>query len=442
MLAQFPDFNYLDPVELQARLRKLLPPEHFRAAEVVSSEAVKTNRKVYLVGGIVRDLILGRPNLDLDYVCLENAPAFASYLEAAFKALTEIAAVKITLHPEFKTARLDLTFQNGLNLHLDLATARSETYSQPAALPEVDPAPATLQQDLKRRDFTINAMCLSPVEGLLDPFQGLEDLREGLVRVLHSRSFVDDPTRIIRGIRFAARFGYKLEPGTLALLEAAIEAGYLNLLSAERKRNELRLVLNEIRPEKGLELLKTLAVLETIHPYLEWNSTLGESFGYLRQFWPGPPGWNLFLAALLHQTAPAKTEQILAGLRFSGDESRVPSALSHLWNLVRPELLPGIKNSRLYALLYPFNNPPENLLCFEALLSFSEPEKAALVKFYRHELCDLKPLTRGEFLILNLGLKPGPRFRELLEALHRAVLDREIQGREAEEEFLRQRALN
>jgi tRNA nucleotidyltransferase (CCA-adding enzyme) len=436
MHRRFPAFDYKDPAAILARLKEFLPPEHWLAFQTVSSVAQAEGQSVFLVGGIVRDLLLDRPNLDLDFVTLIDARLFARQLVPLFENQPEITQVGLLTHDPFKTARLDLTFQNGVTLHIDLATARREIYQHPAALPTVAPEIATLEVDLLRRDFTINAMTLSPKGGLVDPFNGLEDLRDGLLKVLHAKSFEDDPTRMARGIRFAARFGYHFASETEHLFKEAVAAGYFSLLSPERRRNELRLILKEVRPEKAVALLQHYHLLQAIQSGLEWNNALGKSFRQLRDYLPEPPSYLAYLAALLHLTSPVKAEEILRGLRFSSEEAAVPVAVAHLWQEVRPKLVPDLKNSQLYALLHPYFFPTETLIIFEALLKADEPERAAQIVHFRQNLAHLRPALDGEFL-KSLGLKPGPQFRIWLEALRNAVLDGEIKGRVAEEQFLR-----
>src|SRR6478752_244315 len=174
---------------------------------------------VYVVGGAVRDLLLGRPRADLDLVVVADPVALAECLGSA-----------VIEHARFGTAKLALDGHE-----VDIATARTETYPYPGALPVVEPA-ATIEEDLGRRDFTVNAMAV-PLEGprLIDPQGGREDLERALLRVLHERSFVDDPTRAIRAARYAARFRFALEPETERLLRKAD----LTTVSADRRWAEL-----------------------------------------------------------------------------------------------------------------------------------------------------------------------------------------------------------
>src|SRR5918996_3238928 len=174
----------------------------------------------YLVGGAVRDLLLGLEAGDLDVV-IEGDP----------EALAQLPGFELERDALFLTGRLRLD-----DLHIDVARARAETYPRPGALPEVQPASIT--EDLARRDFTVNAMAF-PLGGdgeLLDPHGGLDDLRSGLLRVLHDRSFIDDPTRALRAARYAARFGFELEPETERLLREAD----VSTVSDDRVQKELR----------------------------------------------------------------------------------------------------------------------------------------------------------------------------------------------------------
>jgi tRNA nucleotidyltransferase (CCA-adding enzyme) len=189
---------------------------------------------VYLVGGAVRDLLLGRGRADLDIVVESDAARFAARLGS-----------DVVEHDRFATAKVRLDGHE-----IDIATARTETYAQPGALPEVEPA--NLPEDLARRDFTINAMAipLTAAPVLIDPHGGYADLSEGLLRVLHPMSFVDDPTRALRAARYAARFGFELEPKTAGLLAAAD----LGTVSASRREAELLRLAGEGEAVRGLAL--------------------------------------------------------------------------------------------------------------------------------------------------------------------------------------------
>jgi tRNA nucleotidyltransferase (CCA-adding enzyme) len=212
---------------------------------------------VYLVGGAVRDLLLGRGRADIDLVVEGDAAALAERLGAGHVS-----------HQRFATAKVRLDGHE-----VDVAGARSETYPQPGALPVVEPA-ASVEDDLARRDFTINAMAV-PLGGearLIDPHDGLADLEAGLLRVLHPGSFADDPTRAIRAARYAARFGFEPEPETARLLR---EAG-LGAVSADRREAELLRLAAEPQAARGFELLAEWGLIEPRAGGVELAARVGE----------------------------------------------------------------------------------------------------------------------------------------------------------------------
>jgi tRNA nucleotidyltransferase (CCA-adding enzyme) len=228
----------IDPSELPARVQAL--------PGIGALRSIAEKVPAYLVGGAVRDILLNRPRADIDIViegdvgALEGAPGFELEREG-----------------RFLTGKLPLD-----GSEIDLAQARAETYPRPGALPEVKPA--TIREDLARRDFTVNAMAfpLSGAAELLDPHDGLEDLRAGRLRVLHERSFVDDPTRALRAARYAARFGFELESETAKLLRDAD----LGTVSDDRIQNELRRTTAEDDPATVLRLILEWGVMPSLDP--------------------------------------------------------------------------------------------------------------------------------------------------------------------------------
>lgn len=443
MLPTFPPFDYHDPAVLQSHLREALPFLHRLVFDKMLEIARDEDLTVYLVGGIVRDLFLGRPNSDLDFVVLADAHRLARIAGAVFKTLLAVQSVKLTVHTKFGTARLDLVFQaaddsSPSHIHVDIATARLETYAHPAALPDVT-FPATLVQDLRRRDFSINAIAVAPVSGglqLTDPFDGLADLKAGWLRVLHPLSLVDDPTRILRGVRFAARFDYRFEPATASLLQKAVADGYLPTLSPERIRNELLLILREARPEIALQLLADYKILSQINPLLAWQPEWGQDFRQLRQLLATSISPAAYLALLCYRLEPTQVQKIGRDLRLFDQNQTVPFQVAQLWHTVRPALSSPLVNSQLYRLLHPFT--PYALEVGAALLQIQGlGEAAARVRYYLDALQAKKPQLDGEDL-KRLGLKPGPQFGQILEALHAALLDGLVVTRADEEAFVQQ----
>jgi tRNA nucleotidyltransferase (CCA-adding enzyme) len=222
-----PERAKIEPERIPERLRALAGLDRVREAAAGTA--------TYLVGGAVRDLLLGRDRTDLDIAVEGDAAAVGRRLGG-----------EVRTHERFATATVHTA-----GLELDLATSRSEAYPEPGALPEIQPA--TLSEDLARRDFTLNAMAV-PLAGdpeLIDPHGGLEDLKRGALRVLHDGSFVDDPTRALRAARYAARYGFDLDPDTERLLREAD----LATVSSDRVDAELRKLAAEETARRGFELL-------------------------------------------------------------------------------------------------------------------------------------------------------------------------------------------
>jgi len=225
---------------------------------VARSVARERNERLFLAGGVVRDLLLGRPVRDVDLVVEGDAPAFARRLAARLAATARV-------HARFSTATLALP--DGETL--DVAATRRETYARPGALPDVA-AGAPIEDDLARRDFTINALALEvgSKTRLLDPLGGRDDLARGLVRALHEASFRDDPTRALRAVRYANRLGFRLEPATRRWIADSTKAGALDRISADRLRRELRLILEEPRRSTAVRCLQKMGIAAAIHPAL------------------------------------------------------------------------------------------------------------------------------------------------------------------------------
>jgi tRNA nucleotidyltransferase (CCA-adding enzyme) len=329
---------------------------------------------VHLVGGAVRDLLLGRGRADIDLVVEGDAAALAKRLGA-----------DPVSHERFATAKARLDGHE-----VDIATARAETYAHPGALPEVEPA-VGIEADLARRDFTINAMAI-PLRGeleLIDPFDGRADLEAGRLRVLHGRSFEDDPTRAIRAARYAARFGFELEPGTAALLREAD----LGTVSADRRQGELLRLAAEREAARGFQLLARWGLIEPREGGVELAAQVGELLG--------SPPWG--------EVAPRDRAVFAAALGAAGGEEELAAARPE-----RPSQAVELARGR----------DPVELVLARAL-------GAKWLDRYIAEWRSVALEIDGEDLIAA-GVAPGPALgRGLREAL-RSKLDGEVEGREQE----------
>ena len=245
---------------------KLVPLNDGRLLEKAAGLADAAGLELYAVGGCARDWFLKRESADIDFLLSGDPAAVVAGLEREYGGRHEKFGPFLTVR-----------YFSAENRRLDFARFRKETYAAPAALPAVSQA-ASAAEDLLRRDFACNAMAVRlngpEKHELLDPYNGLADISGGLVRVLHEKSFEDDPTRVFRAARFAGRFGWRLEAGTRALALAAVKAGLPGLLSRQRLRNELVKILSETDPLPPLELLKELGALAFLHPAFAFGPAL------------------------------------------------------------------------------------------------------------------------------------------------------------------------
>jgi tRNA nucleotidyltransferase (CCA-adding enzyme) len=294
---------------LAGQLEKQLPPGSLDLIRTAGTLAAELRFGLYLVGGAVRDILLGRDSFDLDLVVEGDAPELAASLAGRINAA-------LLVHRRFGTARLRRD-----EMVVDLATARSETYSHPGALPAV--SPGSIADDLQRRDFTINAMAANLGPGhfgvLVDPFSGEADLSRGLIRILHERSFIDDATRMLRAIRYEQRFGFRLEDSTGLLLRR--DFSMLDTISGDRIRHELELILKEDRPENALQRAQALGLLQMVHPSLEADGWLSDKYEMARSV--SPPSTTLSLALLTYRLGGDEIEDLIARLRIPGRAAAV-----------------------------------------------------------------------------------------------------------------------
>ena len=279
----------------------LRPLNDLALLEKAAGLASAAGLELYAVGGCARDWVMGRESADIDFLLSGDPSAVVEGMEKEYGGR----------HQKFSHF-LTVRFFSTEGRRLDFARFRKESYSKPGALPTVSAA-ASAEEDLKRRDFACNAMAVRldgpGAFGLIDPYKGLEDIKSGLVRVLHEKSFEDDPTRIFRAARFCGRFGWGLESGTRELALAAVKAGLPGLLSRERLRNELVKILSEADPLPALELLKGSGALVFMHPAFVFGGSL-RGLATARERLAG-------IAALM---GPAGDE-FLAGLRLSRRET-------------------------------------------------------------------------------------------------------------------------
>jgi len=406
---------------LSNKMEKQLPAGLVEFMQTAGLVAASQGQSLYLVGGVVRDLLLGRTNLDLDLVVEGNAVELAKHLAGAVQA-------KMTTHPCFQTANLKWD-----KWSIDLATARSETYDRPGALPGVNPG--FLIDDLFRRDFTINAMAIELAPDrwgrLIDLYGGRGDLDKGLIRILHENSFTDDATRIWRGLRYEQRLDFHLEPATLKLLKRDVTV--LDTISGDRIRHELELVLKEELPEKVLCRADELKVLAKLHPSLKGDGWLTEKFEAVRRTSsPNPPSVELYLALLVFRPDSTETEEFIQRFRLRKSHARTLRDSSSLKTKLELLSESDIAPSRVYQILHGYS---QSALTASYLASDS-PTAQQNIHLFLTRLRYVRPVLTGNDL-QKLGIAPGPRMKEILQRLHEARLDGKVTTKQGEVEMVK-----
>ena len=396
-----------------ARLERLRP-----VFEAVVSLGDRPER-VFLVGGTLRDILLGEENFDVDIAVEGDAIAFARSLASALGG-------RVTPHEKFGTAIVSY----GDGGRIDVVTTRTEFYDAPGALPTVERA--GLREDLFRRDFTINAMAVSlkPADfGLLvDPFGGRADLEHGVLRVLHNLSFIDDPTRIFRAIRYEARHGFRLEEHSARLARGCIEMGLVGDLSSARLRDELVALLEDPAAAGGIRRLGELGADRAIHPHLRGDdeaASLFERALVLRdELGVEVPAWRLGIAVLARSMTSDEAYDWLERLKVRRrDVDRIVGAIA-----VAPRIVERLRGKSL--------DPAQIVALADAfapdapLLALAQEEQEGLRDYFTR-LRGVQ-LEIGGADLAAMGLSESPRVGEVLAEVRRRKLNGEVDGRESE----------
>jgi tRNA nucleotidyltransferase (CCA-adding enzyme) len=452
-------------LNLAERLEASIPPAHLALLTSVASVAHGLHLPVYVVGGFVRDLILERPSLDFDIVVEGDAIALAT-------ALVQRYGGRLTSHGRFGTAkwflsrvkvvygaleteRVDADQPVGSShTHistpefLDLISARTEFYTHPTALPTVERG--SIKLDLHRRDFTINTLALR-LDGhhygdLYDYWGGLDDLRKGKIRVLHSISFVDDPTRMLRAVRFEQRFGFCIEDRTLQLLCEALPL--INRVSGDRIRHELDHIIDEDNAVRMLARLDDLSLLAAIHPHLVWDEWMNDKIASLRMDPEPPPEWRIsrrgdrqhfwrFIVYALWfiRLAPEHARAVMARLKLAAATAGDIFQACKLWQeLPKLPKSPAVMNASTSSDEQGWNTPSaiatrldglSSLAIYAAYLAIDDLRVKDLLLTYITRWQNLRPVLTGDDL-RAVGIPPGPIYSRILIALRNAWLDGEV----------------
>jgi tRNA nucleotidyltransferase (CCA-adding enzyme) len=447
----------LRPEMLDALMAEALPGSLLELLREAGDAASGLGYPLYAVGGFVRDLSLGEPNFDVDMVVEGDAIRLT-------QALAGKLGGHVRSHRRFGTAKwilpeglLPAGAANGNRAGnsgraypdaLDFVTARTEFYEHPTALPTVERS--SIKQDLHRRDFTINtlAVCLIPDRWgeLLDFYGGRDDLESGVIRALHSLSFVEDPTRILRAVRFEQRFGFRIEPRTEELIADALDL--LDRVSAERVRHELELILAEAEPERAFARLAELGVLSRLHSELKCDAWLAGKAAELRStlaLAANPESQSpaamalvpaaaprLYLALLAYRLPAGAAAEFLDRYRIRREYRdlvlEVHALSAHLDSLAGNDVRP----SDIVRALDESSDEARLLL---RVVSDNWLVRQRL-DLYQRRLRHVRSILDGDDL-RRLGVVPGRIYRQILERLRSARLDGEVATRAEEEALVR-----
>jgi tRNA nucleotidyltransferase (CCA-adding enzyme) len=411
-------------MNLARQIEQYLPRQLLDLVKDISGQAAEQGGRVYLVGGIVRDMLLGYPNFDLDLVIEGDAVKLAQQV-------AETSQAKLLVHRRFGTAKLKYA-----NFTLDLATARKETYARPGALPAV--TPGTLKDDLIRRDFSINAMAISLAYDdygeLVDPYNGKGDLEHSLIRILHPASFSDDATRILRGVCYEQRFGFELEAETARLLKRDVPM--LDTISGDRIRHELEHIFEENRPELVIKRLGELGILHKISPSFKSDGWIAEKFEKARHLKKPAQLPSLYFCLLIYSFSERDIEPFLARLNIPAKLSRAIRDTLRLKAMLPLLGKSSLKPSEIYYLLREY----EPLAIQANAIASESPRVHRNLQLFLTKLRYVKTALDGEEL-KRLGITAGPEMGKVLQILHRAKLDGEVRTRADEKNLTRSLSL-
>ncbi len=403
-------------------MEEVLTAAHLTILKALIDAADSRNLPLYLVGGFVRDLFTDHANLDLDLTVEGDALSFAEEIA------TE-QSIGIKRYPEFQTATL--LFRK--KIRVDLATARRETYEAAAELPRVKTS--TIRTDLRRRDFTINSMALalnrSQYGKLVDPSKGLIDLKDGIIRVHHDRSFVDDPTRVFRAVRFETRYDFQIEKHTLRLIREAIRSGLIEKLTPARIKNEFVHLLEDSEPATALLRLEQLGVLRRIHRRMTLKNSrplLEKMQSHARS--EGVRDWFLLALPIFCELKLVHSLEIAKRLSFTRRETE---SLIKLHTV--KERIARFPKSPSGVYRFATGLPKELIVFF--IETADDVRVSDGLRRYLTEYRFVKLEVNGNDLE-QLGVKHGPLYKEILDLTLDAKLDRGFHTREDELTFIKE----
>lgn len=433
---------------ISAKMKTDLPADVYTILKLIGTLAKSVNARAYIVGGFVRDLFLGVRNLDVDITVEPSGIEFAKVLAGELRG-------KAVLYRRFGTASVFAKWPRGkpegADIHvmrIDIATARTEHYERPASLPEVKFS--SVKDDLFRRDFTINAIAASLDPGsfgeMIDFFGGHQDILDGVVKVLHDGSFMDDPTRIFRAVRFEQRFNFRIEARTMELIKKAVSLKMFGKVGKQRIRNEIILILKEKDPLKALLRMDELHEFRFIHPKIKLNRKIlrvVRSVDASRVYFEAISGkkrsvdiWLIYLMALFKEMPLKDIQRLCGDFCFKKDDrSRILSYKKKGARVLSFLDRPGtLAPSKAHRALEPLSLEVVLLLYAEA----GSKRARVRIENFLTRTGNIRLRIKGGDL-KRLGIKPGPRFKDIFEKTLHAKIDGKLKTKKDEEQFVLRR---
>ncbi len=407
--------------------------------KALGEKAEELHYNAFLVGGIVRDIILRRKNLDIDVVVEGDGIDLAKRFSKDF-------SCKVRYHKKFGTAIL--IFPDGVKI--DIATARLEYYDSPAALPNVELS--SIKLDLYRRDFTMNTLAIrlnpSGFGELIDFYGAQKDIKEKIIRVIHNLSFVEDPTRIFRAIRFEQRFGFKIGKHTLKLIKNAVKMNFLVHLDGYRLFSELVLLFQEEKPVEIVKRLADLNILKFIHPSIKFNDSMKSTLENIKEIiaWfdllfleEEYEKWIIYFFGLVDSLNNQEIPEVCLRLSITErDRKRVIQGIKDTEDILRQfNNRKKMKKSNIYYILKPI--PIETLLYAMAKTNKNHIKRA--VSSYFIQFKETHSILNGEDL-KSLGITPGKIFKRILDDLLSAKLDGMVETKQDEINFVKKKYID
>lgn len=419
--------------EITKLMEELLPESVIDVLKNAGKNAEDLGITVYAVGGFVRDLLLRKPNYDIDLVVEGDGIKFAKYFASTYGART-------TYHRKFATAVITLSE----NIKVDVASARLEYYERPAALPQVEMS--SIKLDLYRRDFTINTLAikLNPRSfgELIDFFGAKRDIKDKTIRVLHNLSFVEDPTRIFRALRFEQRFGFHLSKLTVSLIENAVKMNFFSNISGRRLLNEIILLLQEERIIPLIKRMGDFDLLKLVHPKIVFDTHMKEFlerienvFSWFKLLFIDEKyeQWIVYFAGLIDVIKKDDTKNIMKSFSLTREETqkitcikdKLPKILSKMYSTT-------MKPSAVYHLLKPL---PLEAQLYMIAKTTDEKTRRSISHYFTHTKHVKVELTGND--LIAIGLTPGKIFKKILNAILDAKIDGVLKNREDEINFVK-----